>query len=234
MTETGPESPSPPVEAASSDDHAYFRALEEAFLKLRGKSTLLAAADWQTAQGWHRAGIPVELVIRVMEELFARARERKRRNISALRYFKAAVEAAWIEVESLSAGGRKERLEPLRIEDRLRRLAAALPDELAERTRWSTSIEALRGEVEEVEAALTLLDRALLDDLTRSLAPAAESELEATIERALDGLRERLPAAERDRVHRHLRGQLVRKRFGVPVLSLFSPQAREPTDADAS
>ena len=43
----------------SAEDQAYFHALEEAFLRLRGRATLLSAADWQVAREWRRAGIPI-------------------------------------------------------------------------------------------------------------------------------------------------------------------------------
>ena len=54
----------------------YFRAIEEAFIRLRGAPLLLSPADWQTAKSWHEERIPLELVGRVMEEVFERLRER--------------------------------------------------------------------------------------------------------------------------------------------------------------
>jgi len=243
MTGTGltpdgpPEAPIPegePDAPVTPEDHGYFRALEETFLRLRGKATLLSAADWQVAQGWHRAGIPIEVVIPVMESLFERARERRKRTISSLTYFKAAVESAWEEVQGLSAGGRKERLEPIRIEDRLRRLADRIGPSVPDGERWREAIAALSGELDEVESKLAALDGALLAELAANAAEAERVADREAIERALAGVASRLPPEEVDRARAHLRAQHLRQRHALPVLSLFAPEAREPEPDPAS
>ena len=73
MPSTGAE------DQGSTEDQAYFRALEEAFLELRGKATLLSAADWQVASEWRRAGVPLDLVVGTMAALFERQRQRRSR-----------------------------------------------------------------------------------------------------------------------------------------------------------
>ena len=231
MTGTGPE---PPLDPATSDDHAFFQSLEEAFLRLRGKSTLLSATDWQVAQGWHRAGIPIEVVVQVMESLFARARERRRRTISSLSYFKAAVEAAWEEVAALSTGGRRDRLEPIRVEARLHRLAAALGADLPERERWSAAILGLDGDVPEVEKGLAEIDKLLLTELAGVLSESDRAEQQAAVGRSLEPLRGRLPVDELETAAAHLRARILRQRFRLPVLSLFAPEARDPEGESAS
>ena len=220
-----------PDSPVTPEDHAYFRALEEAFLRLRGKATLLSAADWQVAQGWHRSGIPIEVVVPVMETLFSRAKERRKRTISSLSYFKAAVEAAWEEVESLSAGGRKERLEPLPVEERLRRLADHIGPDVPERERWRERIAGLRGETEEVERALAALDGELLAALTGRADEADRRADREAIASALAGVAARLSAEEVTRAREHLSAQRLRQRYSLPVLSLFAPEAREPESA---
>jgi hypothetical protein len=228
MTGTGPEPP-------SAEDHAYFHALEAAFLRLRGKAALLSSDDWLVAQGWHRAGVPAELAIRVMEELFERARGRPRgrkgREISSLKYFRAAVESAWEEVAALSAGGRKERLEVMRVEERLGRLAESLGPGLPNRSAVDAEIRSVRGGVPEVEAALAEIDARLLEALWVGLEPAERSTVERSVAEALSTLRGRLPAEELALASRHLRNRRLRERFRLPVLSLFAPEAREPEDA---
>lgn len=220
--------PDPPP---SAEEHHYFQAIEANFLRLRGKAVLLSASDWQIAQGWYRAGVPLEVVLQVMELLFERSRSRKGRAISALRYFKAAVEAAWEEVEALSAGSRRDRLEPVRVDERLRRLTEALPVDLPQREEWVARIQALGGTVETVEQGLSGLDVELLTAGKDAL-PAAEREtVRRQIEEALARLRGRLPAAELERSRVHLEAQLLRRLLDLPVLSLFAPQARnEETD----
>ena len=116
-----------PDDPPSPGDHAYFLAIESSFLALRRKAALLTAADWQEAQGWHRKGIPVELVQNVMERLFERQAGSKGRTISGLRYFRAAVETAWEEMLALKAGGRAEESLPLPARTRLENLSSRLP-----------------------------------------------------------------------------------------------------------
>ena len=232
MTGTGPDRPPLPVTA---EDHAYFRALEEAFLRLRGKAALLSPSDWQVAQVWHRAGIPAELVVRVMEELFARARERaakpggRRRNLSSLTYFKAAVTAAWEEIATLSAGGRRDRLEPFDAGARLERLATSLDAALPEHRRWSGEIRALApsaSEVEVLEAHLAGIDARMLDELRRAQNAEEVEEERAAVAEALRPLAARLSPEELDRAREHLATRHLRARFRLPVLSLVSPEAR--------
>src|SRR5262245_5879970 len=109
----------------------YFRAIEAAFVRLRGAPLLLSPADWQVARRWFEEGVPLDLVVRGLEEVFARRRERGAKGrISSLRYCAPAVEHAWEEVASLTAAGRTAPAEPIDIAARLAALAAALPAEL--------------------------------------------------------------------------------------------------------
>ena len=59
----------------SAADHAYFRAIEEVFIRLRGAPLLLSPTDWQIARGWHRTGIPLDVVCSTLEELFRQRAE---------------------------------------------------------------------------------------------------------------------------------------------------------------
>ena len=154
-----------PEDAPSPEDHSYFLAIERKFLGLRKKAALLTAADWQEAQGWHRQGIPSELVQDVMEKLFERQQARKGRTISGLRYFRAAVEAAWEEMLALRAGGRAEEAAPLPVERRLANLSARMPASLPQRERWVAAMAAIQsaaGPASEAEVALRALDGELL------------------------------------------------------------------------
>ena len=202
------------------------KAIERIFLDLRGKAALLTSADWQEAQGWHRQGIPVELIQDVMTKLFDRQRARKGRTVSGLRYFRAAVGAAWEEMLALKAGGRAELGETLPVRTRLANLAARLPEFLPQRQRWEGALASLGGTAEEVEAALRTLDAELVTLLRDELDPGERSLLSDRIEQALAKLRGRLADEDLAVAGARLAEQLVRRRFQAPVLSLFSPEAR--------
>src|SRR5215207_2936820 len=137
-----------------ADDHLYFQGIEEIFVRLRGAPLLLSPADWQVASRWHREGVPLDLVSRVLEEVFAKRQERGTKGkINSLRYCAPAVEAAWADLRELTAPGERTEADPLDIATRLRNLAAAVPIGFAEKVR------ALQGDAPSVEAALSALDR---------------------------------------------------------------------------
>lgn len=214
-------------EAGSAEDQAYFRALEERLVELRGATTLLSPADWQVAAEWRRRGIPLELVSAVMGELASRQRARRsRRGFSSLRYFKAAVEAAWHEQLELGAGGVAPRFDPgPPVEARLEALAAAVPTDVPESAALRDAIRRLTGAFEEIEAALVEIDRTLLEAVDRGLSPEARADVGRRVEAAAGGFAESLPEEELASLREHLRAQALRSAAGVPVLSLFAREA---------
>ena len=50
------------ADSEAEADQAYFQAIEETFVRLRGAPLLLSPADWQVARRWHRDGVPLPLV----------------------------------------------------------------------------------------------------------------------------------------------------------------------------
>lgn len=208
------------------EDHAYFQAIEEIFVRLRGSPLLLSPADWQVARRWHRDGVPLDLVRRALEEVFAKRKERGAKGkISSLRYCASAVEAAWEELRELTAPG--ERLEAPAFDpsSRLQALAKALPPDLADREGLSTRMIALAGDPQEIEEGLARLDREMLATVAASLEGAARGEVEAAVEKTMAGLRGRLSPEELERSRERLTWQVLRQRLALPVLSLFSPEA---------
>jgi hypothetical protein len=213
-------------ETAEDSDHAYFQAVEDIFVELRGSPLLLSPADWQVARRWHREGVPLELVRRTLAEVFARRKERRAKGkISSLRYCAPAVEAAWAEVRELTAPGRRAGAEELAIAPRLAALAAALPAGLSGREAFAARIAALGGGPEAVEEGLSALDREMLDAAAAGLAEPARAEIDAAVEKTLAAFGQRLPAEELELSRARLARQALRRRLALPVLSLFSPEA---------
>src|SRR4051812_10632108 len=94
---------------AGGDDAAYFRAIEDVFVRLRGAPLLLSPADFQVASRWRQAGVPLALVEATLEEVFTRRRERGAKSrINSLRYCAPAVESAWAEVLDLQGPRRRD------------------------------------------------------------------------------------------------------------------------------
>lgn len=208
-------------------DLAYFRALEDFLIDLRGAPLLMSPADYRIAQRWRRRGIPLDLVRQVMRDVFGKLRERGGKEpMNSLRYCAKAVEAAWRQVEELRAPGEVETgAAGIDVPARLAALAAALPAGLPERAERAARIVALAGDVEHVEAALSALDREMLAALEAALAPDARAALDARVEETVSSLFGRLFAGDVDRARDRLRRQLLRRDSDLPVLSLFSPEA---------
>lgn len=221
--------------SATAEDHAYFRAVEDVFIGLRGAPLLLSPADWQVAQRWHRMGVPLALIETTLTEVFTKRGERGARGrIQSLRYCAPAVEAAWEEIQELQAPGEREAEAPaLDVPARLAALAAALPPKLPGRDELAAAIGALDGPPERVEQALTRLDERTLDAAERRLRAPGREELERQAEASLAGVAGRLPAAEVEAARARLVRRLLRKRLELPVLSLFGPEA-EAGDQDRS
>jgi hypothetical protein len=218
------------------EDHAYFLAIEDHFVRLRGAPLLLSPADWQVARRWHQQGIPLELVRRALEEVFARRRERGAKGrISSLRYCAPAVEAAWTEHSELAAPGARVEAEAFDAASRLAALAAA--PGLA----TGLGLAGLRADLvaladsgldaQAIEERLAELDRRTLDGALAALGAEERAALDATLDRAIGAVAGRLAAAEIERARGRLARQVLRERLGLPMLSLFSPEARPPEAA---
>jgi hypothetical protein len=212
--------------ATEEDDHAYFQAIEEIFVALRGAPLLLSPADWQVSRRWHRDGIPLDLIRGALQEVFERRKERGAKGkISSLRYCAPAVEAAWEERRELATPGEGAEAPPFDLGARVRALAARLPEAFPGRDLLAGRVAALAGDPQAVEEALAGLDREMLAAAGASLGPADRAEVAAAVEKTLAGLRGRLPAEELERSRERLTQQVLRQRLGLPVLSLFSPDA---------
>jgi hypothetical protein len=208
------------------DDHAYFEAVEEIFVRLRGSPLLLSPADWQVARRWHRDGVPLDLVRRTLEEVFEKRKERgSKGKISSLRYCAPAVDAAWSELREMTAPGERTEAPALDLAGRLENLAAALPETLPDREEFRSRLRTLGGDPQTVEERLAKLDREMVEGALRSLDGDGRSAVDAAVERTLGALAGRLPADEIERSRERLLTQVLRRRLGLPVLSLFSPEA---------
>jgi hypothetical protein len=219
----------PLSELDGTGDQAYFLAVEEIFVHLRGAPLLLSPSDWHVARRWHREGVPLSLIQRVLEEVFEKRKERGTKGkLSSLRYCAPAVEVAWAELREMTAPGERAEAPHLDVAARLSNLAAALPNSLPGRDGWAVRIRTLTGSARAVEEVLAALDLEMLSAAGEALDGEAKSAVEAAVEKTLAALASRLPAEELARSRERLTRQVLRQRLALPVLSLFSPEAEGP------
>lgn len=227
----------------TADDRSafdYFQRLESHFLLLRGAPLLLSPSDYRVAKRWHGEGVPLDLVLRTMDEFFERRAERAHggqgsddgpAKVWGLRQVRPAVDAAWKRLRELTAPGDRDEPGEAAALDVPARLAAlrellegALPPELPDREAVLARLGALSEESDprRVEEGLGAVEAAALDALLAELPDGERRELAAKVERALAPLADRMTREEVEATRERLLRQKIRQRSGLPTLSLFS------------
>jgi hypothetical protein len=217
----------------------YGTLIEEAFIAERGTPFLLSAKDWQLIRVWHESGVPVDTVVRAVRQTFERRRQRGAAGkIGSISYCANAVEELWqMERRGLVGKGTGPRDEaPVPIEPRLLAIAGALrsaagatPEAIDGATfrkaveRAVSKIEALPrdGPFEETEEKLHAFEASLVRSLLKGISADAAAEIEAGVAEAL-GETAGVSAEVVDRMRRALTRREVRRRLGLPPLTLFA------------
>lgn len=232
----------------TSDDGSafeYFQRIESCFLLHRGSPLLLSPSDYRVARRWHEEGVPLDLVLRTLDEWFERRRERAEQSVGeevpkvwGLRQVRPAVDGAWKRLRALTAPGDRrapEGVETIDVPARVASLKAALEEALATalgeapaaRERLAARLDALAGESDprRVEEGLGAVENEALGALLGVLGAEERAELEAQVDRALAPLAERMTRDEAEATRERLLRQRVRRRAGMPTLSLFAEAA---------
>lgn len=209
-------------------DRDYFRAIEEAFVELRGAPLLLSPGDWQIARSWFERGVPSEFVVAELRRVFERRRESgETGRVHRLKYLASAIDEAWKEREDfLATGARQPQRDDSSDHKRaLQDLAEALPSDLVDRARWRERISGLTESLddsEKVEERLRELETAVLRESRDALASEERREIQSGVDAALEAVRDRLSEQELRAVSQRIERRLLREKLGLPPFSLFS------------
>jgi hypothetical protein len=92
----------------------YFSEIEERFLHRRGGGLLLSTLDWALIETWKDAGIPLEAVLRGIDEAFDRYDQRpsKTKKVNSLAYCSQLVLAAAEDMKEAAVGAGGESAAP--------------------------------------------------------------------------------------------------------------------------
>lgn len=84
----------------------YFTEIEDRFLRRRGGGLLLSTLDWALIETWKDAGIPLEAVLRGVDEAFDRYDQRpaKTKKVNSLAYCSQLVLAAAEDMKEAAVG----------------------------------------------------------------------------------------------------------------------------------
>ena len=84
----------------------YFTEIEEHYLQRRGTHLLLSTLDWALIETWKNAGVPLEAVLRGVDDSFDRYDQRpsKSKKVNSLAYCSQAVLAAAEDMKEAAVG----------------------------------------------------------------------------------------------------------------------------------
>jgi hypothetical protein len=210
----------------------YFTEVEEHFQRARGTSLfLLSPLDWALLESWKNSGVPLEAVLRGIDEAFDKWRSRKVKTqmVNSLAFCAQAVlTEAQIMTEAAPQRSRRETAPPFTIDELrayLERNAAALPPGYEE---IAASLGRLAGDVEQHFADLEALEQRLtvLEEKMVAAARTRQSEEEMLqsrqeLDRQLRAYRGKMTADQLSMLEKQYLERHLLEKAGLPRLSLF-------------
>lgn len=227
----------------------YFTEIEEHYHRRRGTTLLLSTLDWALIETWKSAGVPLEAVLRGIDEAFDKydRKPTKTKKVNSLAFCSQAVLTAAEDMKEAAVGAaapekpqaepgfdaaqiaaflheNAERLEKARLPESVGFSVGALARETAASLReMASEIEgsAKLPRLEDLERRLTVLEEKLFALLMAATPDDDLVQVRAQADRDLAPYRRNMTAAQIEQLYK----QYVRKRLleqrGVPRLSLF-------------
>ncbi len=208
----------------------YFTETEEHFQRARGTALfLMSPLDWALLESWKNAGVPLEAVLRGIDEAFQKwhARKVKTQMVNSLAFCAQAV-LTEARIISGAARPRKESAPPFTLDELrawLETNAASLPESYAG---IATSLRTLAAEAEQHYADLEALEQRLtvLEEKMIAQARTLQSEeqlLDARrdLDRQLRPYRGKMTADQLTMLEKQYLERNLLEKAGLPRLSLF-------------
>ncbi len=210
----------------------YFTEVEEHFQRARGTSLfLLSPLDWALLESWKNSGVPLEAVLRGIDEAFEKWRSRKVKTqmVNSLAFCAQAVlTEAQIMTEAAPQRSRQETAPPFTLGELrayLERNAAALPAGYEE---IAASLGRLAGDAEQHFADLEALEQRLtvLEEKMVAAARTRQTEEELLqsrqeLDRQLRPYRGKMTADQLSMLEKQYLERHLLEKAGLPRLSLF-------------
>jgi hypothetical protein len=223
----------------------YFTEIEEHFQRRRGTTLLLSTLDWALIETWKDSGIPLEAVLRGIDDAFERRAKRPSpRKVNSLAYCAQAVMTAAEEMKEAAVGvapagpAKESGPEPAEIAAYLERNAAQLEAAKLPQAAQGVAREAAQtlrdlasalqgsaapasGGLEELERRLTAMEEKLLAALVAASPDEELVRVRAEADRDIAPYRRKLSAAHIGQLHRQYVHKRLMEQRGLPRLSLF-------------
>jgi hypothetical protein len=231
------------AETLAADDSAwpanyfnYFTEIEEHFQRARGTSLfLLSPLDWALIENWKNAGVPLDAVLRGIDDAFDkwRSRKTKTRMVNSLAYCTQAVlEAAKRMSGAGSSRSPKAAESPFAIEELRQYLAEAASKVRAHAAPPFVSVadtldsiaadmEALSADLEDLERRLSALEEKLVAAARSALPDEELLAIRRDLDSELNPFRGKMTADQISMLERRYLDTAVLQRSDLPRLSLF-------------
>ena len=227
----------------------YFTEIEEHYHRRRGTTLLLSTLDWALIETWKNAGVPLEAVLRGIDEAFDKydRKPNKTKKVNSLAFCSQAVLAAAEDMKEAAVGAavsekaqpqpgfdaariasflreNADNLERARLPESARFPAAALAAEVAASLReMASTIEASDKlpRLEDLERRLTVLEEKLFAVLMAATPDDDLVGVRAQADRGLAPYRRNMTAEQIEQLHKQYVRKCLLEQTGVPRLSLF-------------
>ena len=210
----------------------YFTEIEDHFQRARGTGLfLLSPLDWALIEAWKNAGIPLEAVLRGIDQAFDKWRSRPARArlqmVNSLAYCAQAIAG---EVQAMVDGGPAKpagSAAPFSIEDvrvYLARNAVALRKAGLEELAGSLEgvpVDTLYSDLEQLEQRLTALEEKMIARLRADASDEALFEARRALDRELKPYRGKMSTEQLAMLEKQFLERKLLENKSLPRLSLF-------------
>jgi hypothetical protein len=222
----------------------YFTEIEERYLKRRGSGLLLSTIDWALIETWKDAGIPLDAVLRGIDETFDKYERRpsKTKKINSLAYCAQEVLGAAEDMQEAAVGATREKNDavsglgspeiatyllanaetlrgvdsPFQVKVVASECSASLID-LAE----AVNSGSLSIKLEDLERRMTILEEKIMAVLTVVAPEDQLLRLRTEADREIAPYRSKMPASQIDQLLKQFVHKRLLEQAKMPRLSLF-------------
>ena len=206
----------------------YFTEIEEHFQRARGTGLfLLSPLDWALIESWNNAGVPLEAVMRGIDEAFDKWRSRKvkTQKVNSLAFCAQAV-LSEAQIMAGAAQPRREPAAPFPLQDLrayLETNAAAVPfPEIAESLRaMAAEVEMHYKNLEALEQHLTVLEEKMIAIARASQTDEQLLAARQELDRQLRPYRGKMTADQLTMLEKQYLERNLLEQSRLPRLSLF-------------
>ena len=209
----------------------YFTETEEHFQRARGTALfLMSPLDWALVESWKNAGVPLEAVLRGIDEAFDkwRARKVKTQKVNSLAFCAQAVLTEAQAMAGQPQRGRREAAPPFSLEDLRAYLewnANALPADYQEIAaslrRLAAEAETHYQDLEGLEQRLTVLEEKMIAAARARQSDEDLLQARRELDNQLRPYRGKMTADQLAMLEKQYLERSLLERAGLPRLSLF-------------